>query len=676
MTTVGLVQINQGFSGQGYFPYSTGLLEAHARQHLTRPAEYRFLLPLFQRLPLDEAARYLAEADVLGLSLYVWNFRYSMELARRYRELRPDGLVIVGGPHVPDHAAHAPHLPDGQPPMITVGPVTDRTEAFLFEHPYCDAAVHGEGERVFTWILEHRPNWREAPSISFLDEGRIRRTPRLERLKTLDDIPSPYLTGTFDALMAANPDHSWIAMWETNRGCPFSCTFCDWGSAVAAKVHRWADQRLFAEVDWFAAHQIEFVFCADANFGILPRDVEIARHVSDVKARSGYPAALSVQSTKNAEHRSFEVQKILSDAGLNKGVVVSMQSLDPQTLKAIKRDNISLEGFQNVQRRFSEAGVETMSDLILGLPGETYQSFASGVARLVELGQHNRIQFNNLSILPNAEMGDPTYQRRHAMEIIRSRIINIHGEKQDGPIDEYQELVVATGTMPREDWVRTRTLAWMAGLLHFDKVLQIPLILAHEIGGVSYSDLLLLFATARPEHAGRFPTLDYVRDVFMTKARDVQKGGEEYCYSAEWLGIWWPADEYVLIELVSTGRLAAFYREAEGLLEEHLAATATALPAGVIHDGIELNHRLMKVPFQDTDVYVETSHNVWEFYRGVLRGASVPLAAGAHTYHVDRTTQQWHSWEQWCREVVWWGNKKGAYLYGNAAVGRQIAGHF
>jgi hypothetical protein len=298
------------------------------------------------------------------------------------------------------------------------------------------------------------------------------------------------------------------------------------------------------------------------------------------------------------------------------------------------------------------------------------------VARLIGLGQHNRIQFNNLSILPNAEMGDPDYQRRHAMAIIRSRIINIHGEKQDGEIDEYQDLVVATRTMPREDWIKTRTFAWMAGLLHFDKLLQIPLVLAHELGGVSYRDLLLLFATARPEHAGRFPTLDYVREFFVAKARDIQNGGEEYCFSADWLGIWWPADEYLLIELVSTGRLAAFYREAETLLQEHLAATGRGLPDGVIHDAIELNHRLMKVPFQDTDLYVEASHNVWEFYRALLRGAIVPLAAGSHAYHVDRTTQQWHSWDQWCREVVWWGNKKGAYLYGNAAVGHEIAGHF
>ena len=680
MITIGLVQINQAFSGQGYLPYSVGLLEAHARAHLTQPDDYRFLLPIFKRAPLDEAVEYLLEADVMALSLYVWNFRYSMELARRFKARKPESLVVVGGPHVPDQVEHLHKHNHSDPAgvnLIGLGRrAPDRTEAFLREHPYVDVAVHGEGERAFTALLEHRHDWRAAPSISFLQGDRIERNSRIERLNSLDEIPSPYLEGTFDALMAANPRHQWIAMWETNRGCPFSCTFCDWGSAVAAKVHKWGEDRLFREVDWFASHRVEFVFCADANFGILPRDIDIARYVADVKQRTGYPVALSVQSTKNAENRSFEVQKILSDAGLNKGVVVSMQSMDLQTLKDIKRANISLSSFKNVQRRFTDAGVETMSDLILGLPGESYESFVHGVTTLIDLGQHNRIQFNNLSILPNAEMGDPAYQRKHGMEIVRSRIINVHGEREDSEIDEYQELVTATKTMSRQDWVRSRTFAWAAALLHFDKLLQIPLVAAHEIGGASYQDLLRLFAEGEAVDIRRFPTLERVRGFFTAKARDIQAGGEEYCYSSEWLGVWWPADEYLLINLVLSGQLEAFYREAEAFLEEFLSASGTPISSELLHDCVELNRHLMKVPFQDTDLDVAVSHNVLEFYRGVLRGDEISLDATPRVYRIDRTTQRWHSWEQWCREVVWWGNKKGAYLYGNQAVGREVAGHF
>ena len=133
--------------------------------------------------------------------------------------------------------------------------------------------------------------------------------------------------------------------------------------------------------------------------------MEIAEYVAKVKATTGYPVALSVQNTKNATERAYQTQKILSDAGLNKGVALSMQSVDMTTLQAIKRDNISLDTYMELQRRFTRDRVETYSDLILGLPGETYESFVDGACRLIETGQHNRIQFNNLSILPERGNG-------------------------------------------------------------------------------------------------------------------------------------------------------------------------------------------------------------------------------------------------------------------------------
>ena len=158
----------------------------------------------------------------------------------------------------------------------------------------------------------------------------------------------------------------------------------------------------------------------DANFGIKKRDVEIAEYVADTKNRTGFPQGFSVQNTKNATERAYLTQKILSDAGLNKGVALSMQSLDPHTLSNIKRDNISLETYWELQSRFTKDKVETYSDLILGLPGETYDSFVKGVNTLMENGQHNRIQFNNLSILPNAEIASKAYIEEYEIETVIS----------------------------------------------------------------------------------------------------------------------------------------------------------------------------------------------------------------------------------------------------------------
>lgn len=652
---VGLVQINNSFSKQNYLPLSVGLIQSYAQRYLKRPEGYQFLLPLYTRIPVQKAVDHLLDADIVFFSTYVWNFRISLEAARLLKARHPDTVIVFGGPHVPD-----------------------RVEAYHRQHPFIDLACHGEGEAVATDILEHYPtrDWERVSSVSYLQpDGTLVQRPKAMRIKDLVTVSSPYLDGTFDPLIQAHPEEHWVALWETNRGCPFSCTFCDWGSATQAKVFQFDLERLYQEVDWFANHQIEYVFCCDANFGMLPRDLDIASYVADTKRKSGYPHALSVQNTKNATERAYMVQKILSDNGLNKGVTISLQSVDPTTLESIKRSNISTETYQELQRRFTRDRVETYSDVILGLPGETYESFANGVSTIMENGQHNRIQFNNLSILPNAEMGDPAYQQRYGMIMVETKIINVHGTltEEVDEIFESQVLVVGTNTMSREDWVRVRAFSWMAALVHFDKTLQLPLILVHELCGVSYRELIELFSECPDDE---FPVVREIRRIFLDKATDIQNGGPEYSMSEEWLRIWWPTDESVLIKLYVEDKLTAFYREAQRLIERFLAERFLSLPEGLLTEAIDFNRSLLKVPFQTTDLERELSYNLWEFYQSVLIGAKIPLERKSCRYHIDRTTRSWSSLADWCREVIWYGNKKGAYLYTNNQVEPQLAGHF
>ena len=654
-TKVGLVQINNSFSNQNYLPYSVGLLESYFLRYTRSPGRYEFLLPIYCRLAVEKAVEKLLGAEIVGFSAYVWNIRISLEIAKALKREKPETLIVFGGPHVPD-----------------------RSEEFLRKNPFIDLCVHGEGERVFMEVLENFParDWENISSLSYLrEDGSFVLKPKGTRVNDLALIPSPYLDGAFDSLMDAYPEEQWLILWETNRGCPFSCTFCDWGSAVQSKVYPFELDRLFKEVEWFANRRIEFIFCCDANFGILPRDLEIAQYVAEVKQRRGFPRALSVQNTKNATERAYKVQKLLADSGLNKGVTISFQSVDPETLKSIKRSNISTGSFQELQRRFTRDNVETYTDLILGLPGETYDSFAEGVSQVIENGQHNRIQFNNLSILPNAEMGDPEYQKKYGMVTVETKVVNIHGsllESKD-EIYETQQLVTATNTMPREDWRRTRAFSWTAGLLHFDKVLQIPLVLLHEICGVKYRDLIELFSR---EDSAAHPVLSEIRDFFLAKARDIQEGGAEYVRSEEWLNIWWPADEYIVIKLCTENKLVSFYEEATDLLNGFLENESLQLPSQLLSEAVLLNRLLFKLPFQTEDLDLELSHNLWEFYQGAIRGTKIPLEEKPCHYHIDRTREKWSSWEDWYREVIWYGNKKGAYLYGNSSLGSEMAGHF
>ena len=655
---IGLVQINNSFSGQNYLPYSIALLQTYVQKFSPDPARYEFLTPLYKRVRIADAVEALKDADLVGFSTYVWNGRISLEIARRLKALKPGIVVVFGGPHVPD-----------QP------------EAFLRANPQIDLAVHNEGERTFLKLLEAWPDrdaWAALPGVSMVGaDGAFVRNPNIDRVRDLDEIPSPFLEGAFDAIMDENPHESWIGLWETNRGCPFRCTFCDWGSATAGKVTKFGEERLYREVDWFAKRKIEYIFCCDANFGIQKRDVDIANYVADVKKTTGYPVALSVQNTKNATERAYLTQKILSDAGLNKGVALSMQSVDMPTLEAIKRDNISLGTYMELQRRFTKDKVETYSDLILGLPGETYESFVRGVDQLMENGQHNRIQFNNLSILPNAEMVDPAYQKKYGMVTVESKIINIHGERVelDDDVPEVQDLVVATAATPLADWRRTRTFCWMTALLHFDKLFQIPLILAHGISGISYRDMIEAFTQADP---ARYPLIAGINAFFESEARSIQHGGSEYVFSKEYLNIYWPADEFIFVKLTAEGKFDAFYAEAGRLLAETVTARHAGLPMDVIDDAIKLNHALVHQPFARTNLAVALRYDILDYWYKVRTGEQAVLREQPMLVEIDRTSRPYDDFQKWCREIVWWGNKKGAYLYSPTAreITPELAGHY
>ncbi len=623
---VGLVQINYSFSGRYFLPYPVALLQAYVEKFAREPGRFEFKPPVYKRRQVGHIVESLVDADVVGFSTYIWNGRISLEVARRLKERNDDVIVVFGGPHVPDNA-----------------------EEFLRRNPFIDIAVHNEGERAFLALLEQYPaiHATAIDGTSFITaDGVYRRMPNAPRIRDLDGIPSPFLSGAFDRLMADNPGDSWIGLWETNRGCPFQCTFCDWGSAIATKVNKFGFGRLTREIDWFSERGIEFIYCCDANFGILGRDIDIATYVADKKRATGYPQALWVQGTKNATDRAYRTQKILFDAGLSKGegVGLALQSLDRDTLVNIKRENISVDTYFELQRRFARDSVETYAELILGLPGETYRSFADGTSRIIEGGQHNRIRFNNLSILPNSEMGDPAYLQRYGIVTVESKSVlpGQHGRQEDD-VDEVQNLVISTAAMPAPEWRRARVFAWMTALLHFDRLMQIPLIVAHELSGISYRTMIELVMDADT------PLLAEIRDFFLSEAASIQSGGPEHPFSAEWLGMCWPTDEYAFIKIIADGKLSEFFFESTALLKNLIASHGGSTSFAALDEAVMLNYALIRQPFAYDDVAVTTSHDIIGFYRAVLAGERTRLRRVPTTTHIERSKTPYDDFQTWCR---------------------------
>lgn len=613
-----------------YFPYTIGLLQAYVERHA--PDQYDFLLPVFRRIPVASAVEQLRDADVIGFSVYVWNIRLSLLIARRLKEIRPDAVIVFGGPQVPDDA-----------------------EEFLREHDFIDIAVHGEGEPVFLEILKAAEgrDWSEIPSVTYLQDGRCVRHPRRARMRDLDEFPSPYTEGVFDRLMAENPTLGWMAIWETNRGCPFSCTYCDWGSAIAAKVNRFGMERLQAEIDWFAKNDIQHLFVADANFGIFARDVDISRYMVAAYERENTHMRLSIQSAKNVAERNYEIHQIFSRSTATFfGATLSLQSLNGETLEAVRRSNISLDVFRDLQQLYRSEGIVTYTDMIVGMPGETYDSFADGISTLIREGQRDRVAFYNCSVLPNAEMGSERYQQQWGIHCTSMPIIHVY-ESLDShdreEATEYLETIIETRDLPFTDWVRTRVLINTLDLFYYDRLLQLPLLVWSERKSIPMRVLIEAFMEAASE---KFPLLAEIQQIFEWKARDMAAGNSEYMAARDYLAIWWPVDQYVFIKLVVEERIDELYAESRALLMSVLDIDDGTDDEDLLADTLALNKVLLRLPMKLHDEIYEARHNLLEYYESVLVCDPIPLVRQPHPYRVECSESVFLDWQNWAVDLI------------------------
>lgn len=610
---VQLLQIYQARQNHSYFPYAAGLLQAYAQSQASDPGRFTFLPIRFERIPVAEHYKQIQLADVFGFSVYVWNVEYSLALAREIKAHKPQAQIIFGGPQVPD-----------------------RCEDFLRAHPEVDICVHGEGEAVFLQLLESLPNkdFGQIPGISYFDsQGQFQTHAKGPRQQDLEQYPSPYLSGVFDHLFQLYPDFNWAVLWETNRGCPFSCTFCDWGSATAAKVYRFELQRLKDEMEWFGRRKIEVVNCCDANFGILPRDLEITDYLLDVRARTGFPHIFFSHGTKNSPERSYQIQQKIYAAGLMDRVTFALQSVTPQTLEFIRRDNISLEAFQKMQQRFQSDGINTYSDMLVGLPGETYDSFVEGIDRVIREGQHHMIQFFNVYPLPNAELNQPEYIARHGIEKVTVPYYETFYPLQI-EVPEYQEILIATKTLDRADWRRARVFAWWTEILYFyPKVLQIPLLLIHTLTGLSYRQLFEFYMAYDNPAA---PMTTELRRFLDNKALAIQAGETEYCAVTTVKTPYWAnVKEFVTTGLAYPAMQQAFYQEQLTVLSQLLQHYGKRLPEGVLQESISLSLGLYHALSQQRGNRFKLHFNFWEVSQALLTGQPWQLQQGLYEYIVE-----------------------------------------
>ena len=377
--------------------------------------------------------------DIIGLANYGWNENLNLQVGRYLRQILPSALIVIGGPNI--------------------DPEPDLRRSMLLRHSYADFSVVDGGEEPFSeligWWRDDRENTDNLPqNLLWLADGEVRETTERPLKKIIENIPSPYLSGFLDEFLISDL----VPLFETNRGCPFKCTFCAWGMASKDLVRRFDLETALAEIEYVGARSKarNWIIC-DANFGILKRDVEIARAIRSVKDREGTPEICQIWLAKNVTDRNLEIGEILRDMIVP---VMAVQSLDEEVLRHIKRDNISLDTYAKYQEKFHAIGSTTYSDVIVPLPGETLQSHLDGLRKLFTAGV-DVIQNHNMRMLAGAETNSTETRQAFGFQT-RYRLIHgdagVYRSPDGGQVRafEVEESLRSTTTLSEEDvfWLR------------------------------------------------------------------------------------------------------------------------------------------------------------------------------------------------------------------------------
>ena len=449
-----------------YLPYSAAVLWSYAQQFPLVKDNYQLGKFIWRRDPFSEAIEKLKDSYIVGFSTYIWNKNYNNSLAKTLKEQFPDTIILFGGP---------------EPPV--------EKKNFFKLFPYIDVCVKKEGEITFKKLLETpKEEWKSIPGLLINDNGKTIDTGEAERITELDHIPSPYLNGLFDDLLVEHPDITWNATLETNRGCPYACTFCDWGSLTYNKVKNFNLERVYAELEWIGKNSCDFVSITDANFGIFPeRDSLIADKLIEVQQTYNNPKAYTISWAKNQKREIIEiVKKLIYKGGSKIGLNLSLQTLDENTLEIIKRKNLEMNRVEEVFELCEENNIPLFTELILGLPGQTIESWKENFYKLYKIGNHTGITVYQAQLLENAEMN--LLQRK--LYKLEGRVVYdyIVGTYSENEIREGVEVVISTKDMPVDVMVEAQLFSWVMNTFHINGLTNYISRFLYKFNNVEYKE--------------------------------------------------------------------------------------------------------------------------------------------------------------------------------------------
>jgi len=436
-------------------PLSVGLLGCHLKKNIPE-INVTVLKKSTEILPFLDKKK----PDVLGICNYLWNANLANRLSRYAREKNPKTFIVFGGPEINKQRSDE--------------------ETFFQKYSHADMLIQGEGELAFTQLIKMyleegkdskkvRLRINELGNCFYINEQRqLVSGPQFSRIKHLDDVPSPYITGLFDHFLA---DDSYQPLIQTNRGCPYKCTFCSEGSDYYNKLHFHSIDFVKKELDYIAERVNPSVglYIADSNLGMYKQDLEIAYHLKKLQDKYNWPMQIAVSTGKSQLQRIKKVAEIVGNAFK---ITNAIQSRSNDVLDAIKRKNAA-----TLDEFMKDLDSVSSPEIILPLPKETKKSFMDGLNDLLDIRAGKApVQFTIYPalLLNNTEMNNDVKNKKQDLRVKYRNTHNLIGWVAGELVCETELNIYSTETMTEEDvWEARKYAILMTALLREEPLNEI-----------------------------------------------------------------------------------------------------------------------------------------------------------------------------------------------------------
>ena len=368
-----------------------------------------------EQRPLDIVEKLLAlQPRIVGLGVYIWNTAPLTEVVSLLKRVRPDLVIVVGGPEVSYE--------------------NDRQDICRL----ADYVVCGEGETAFAALCDHLLNGRRPEA----------------KVIPAENVDVHRLTLPYDLYTDNDIAHRIIYV-EASRGCPFSCEYCL--SAIDPGVRRFPLPNLFTAFRKLLDRGVQQFKFVDRTFNLdIPFCLEILRFFLE-----HHRPGLFLHFEMMPDRFPPELRKLVCrfpPASLQ--FEIGIQTFNEEVAALIQRRQNTLVAEENLRFLREETEVHLHTDLIAGLPGESLDSFAAGFDRLVSL-RPQEIQVGILKRLHGAaisrhdEAWEMTYSPAPPYEILKNKLLDFGTLQKLRRFSRYWDLVANSGRFRR-----TAPLIW------------------------------------------------------------------------------------------------------------------------------------------------------------------------------------------------------------------------